>query len=136
MKPLVVVVEDDANALVLWQRELKRHDHGVDVEFFDRAKPALEFISLSHPQAILTDFNLVDSDAGAHIGDFVKAAPGIPVVAYSSSDSEDVLNKCYMLGAISFVNRASSISEDMKIFSTMIEYWGKVHATTIQLRPR
>ena len=101
--PVILVVDDDEDMLVLMQFALERE--GFYPIFSPNAKNVMEIIAQHQPKVVLLDIKM-DGINGADICQAIKLSPpiaAIPVVIYSANENiRDLTVNC---GADSFLSK-------------------------------
>ncbi|MEB2344507.1 MAG: response regulator [Deltaproteobacteria bacterium] len=111
-RPLLLLVDDDADDVTIALRAIGRAGLPVEVETCSNGREALEALHLSEgggeplrPQVIFLDLRMPQVD-GFEVLRRLRDAPrtrGIPVVVISSSQQPEDVRRSYELGANSYL---------------------------------
>jgi two-component system, response regulator len=135
----ILVAEDDPANVELLAHVLD-HDRGSDaVHFVPDGEAALDFIfcrghyesrSPEHPpKLVLLDMALPKLD-GLRVLQEIKRNPktqAIPVVIFTSSNSDKNVAQCYRLGANSYVEKPADFGEFQERVKEVCRYWLQVN---------
>lgn len=125
----ILVVEDSLadTKMVLWA--LDRNKHGKSVVTLIDGDQAMAYLRKREdgfvPSLILLDLNLPKKDGWQVLAE-CKADPalkGIPIVVFSTSQSESDVKRCYALGANSFISKPFDLDEFQKAIGLIEDYW-------------
>jgi two-component system response regulator len=131
MKPVILLVEDNADDEALALRAFEKHNLGNDIIV---ARDGAEAIDILHgsarddlrvPQVILLDLKLPKID-GLEVLRRIRADQRtrlIPVVVLTSSDEERDLVTSYDLGANSYVVKPVDFSQFVEAVRQLGMYW-------------
>lgn len=131
----IVSIEDNEPDFVLLDRALKAvEDIDIDLINIKNGKNAIDFLykkneytSAPTPNVIILDINLPKIN-GHEILRSIKKDPHlrtIPVIIFSTSDSEKDIEESYALYANSYITKTFNIQELFKKIATMADYWLK-----------
>ena len=101
--PKIIIVEDDPMILEIYQKKFA--DAGFEVFPVETAEQALHVAKREKVDAVMTDLIMPKMD-GFAVLEKVKADPQlrlIPVLMLTSTDDQVEINRCYALGANSYV---------------------------------
>jgi len=106
----ILVVED--NQLILKVIETKLKKEGYEVINCENGKEAIERISDSLPDLVITDI-MLPYNSGLEIVNFVKAKlqKNIPVIVLSGLGQEKTIEEAFKLGADDYMTKPFSLSE-------------------------
>lgn len=102
----------------------------MDIINIGDGKEALEYIhknSTKIPDLIILDINL-PSISGIEILKILKnnnKYKHIPIIVFTTSDSEDDINKCYELYANSYITKTFEVNDLFKKIHSLGEFWLK-----------
>jgi len=106
----ILVVED--NQLILKVIETKLKKEGYEVINCENGKEAIERISDSLPDLVITDI-MLPYNSGLEIVNFVKEKlqKNIPVIVLSGLGQEKTIEEAFKLGADDYMTKPFSLSE-------------------------
>jgi len=106
----ILVVED--NHLILKVIETKLKKEGYDVISCENGKEAIEKITHSSPDLVITDI-MLPYNSGLEIVSFVKVnlKKNIPVIVLSGMGQEKTIEEAFKLGADDYMTKPFSLSE-------------------------
>jgi CheY-like chemotaxis protein len=128
----ILVVEDSSldTKLVLWA--LDQNKRGKNVVTMDDGQQAMAYLKEKepglHPALILLDLNLPKKD-GWEVLSECKADPvlrAIPIVVFTTSQSEADIRRGYALGANSFVTKPFDLDDFQRAIELIENYWLKL----------
>jgi CheY-like chemotaxis protein len=135
---IILMADDDAEDRQLVRDALREggFDHELrcvrdGVELFDYLRRRGEFAdapSAPRPDIILLDFKMPRKD-GREVLAEIKADPQlrrIPVIALTTSNTEDDISFSYYSGGNSYVSKPTSFREWVEILRIMSDYWFRV----------
>jgi DNA-binding response OmpR family regulator len=106
----ILVVED--NQLILKVIETKLKKEGYDVISCENGKEAIEKITHSLPDLVITDI-MLPYNSGLEIVSFVKVGlkKNIPIIVLSGMGQERTIEEAFKLGADDYMTKPFSLSE-------------------------
>jgi len=106
----ILLVED--NQLILKVIETKLKKEGYDVISCENGKEAIERITHSLPDLVITDI-MLPYNSGLEIVSFVKVGlkKNIPVIVLSGMGQEKTIEEAFKLGADDYMTKPFSLSE-------------------------
>jgi DNA-binding response OmpR family regulator len=106
----ILLVED--NQLILKVIETKLKKEGYDVISCENGKEAIEKITHSLPDLVITDI-MLPYNSGLEIVSFVKVGlkKNIPVIVLSGMGQEKTIEEAFKLGADDYMTKPFSLSE-------------------------
>ena len=106
----ILIVED--NQLILKMIETKLKKEGYEVINCENGKEAIERISDSLPDLVITDI-MLPYNSGLEIVNFVKAKlqKNIPVIVLSGLGQEKTIEEAFKLGADDYMTKPFNLSE-------------------------
>ncbi len=141
MERPIWIIDDELGILESLKGILE--DEGYSVEIFLLAKPALEKLGHTSPQAIFLDLWLKDADGFEVLSKIKEKAPSLPVIIISGHGTIDSAVKALKMGAFDFIEkplsyeriivslenalRYSKLKEEVRLLKTQI--LGKVELT-------
>lgn len=136
LKPLVYLVEDDADDQYMFKMLIKDLALDIDVCMFENGFLLYEALTKSIqmdeeaitdllPDIILLDLNLPVWNGKKTLRVIKKdeRLKQIPIVIYSTSKSEYDINDCYLLGANSFITKAAEFEKIQDQIKQIFTYW-------------
>lgn len=138
-RPLeILLVEDSQQDVVITCQALSRsqlkhrlwvaRDGQEALDFLFRREPYDEPARAPRPELVLLDLNLPKVN-GFDVLRSVKTDPllrRIPVVILSTSEREEDITSCYLLGANTFIPKPLEFDKFQNIIRVVYEYWGQV----------
>jgi len=122
--PLVLVIEDNISDVFLLERALNKQDLGVELLHLADGDQALAFLrraaassDMPIPSLILMDLNLPKHNGEEILREIrgVRHLSGIPVCAWSSSQSQQDQTVLMELGVARFVTKPLGLDQFMEI---------------------
>ena len=131
--PLIIVVDDDPEDLVLFQMALKELDSKFPVELITAESGSVLLNTLNDwfrnhhppPDLILFDLNMPVMD-GMQVLRNLKSDlrfRSIPIVAFTTSSDQASVDSCYELGANAFMTKPASLEELVEMVSMIVNFW-------------
>lgn len=123
---LVYVAEDDPDDRIILSEAFR--ENGIELSslrFALDGQELMEIIQQEIPSLLILDLNLPRKDGREVLRD-LKSNPAyrkIPVVVLTTSNSQAEVEKCYDLGANSFVVKPDSYIELVNIVRCIKEFW-------------
>ncbi|EMG37999.1 CheY-like receiver domain and winged-helix DNA-binding domain containing response regulator [Desulfocurvibacter africanus PCS] len=134
-KPVILLIEDNPGDVRLTCKTLEKRKIEAEVVVVKDGAEAMAYLRQSERQAdarlpdiILLDLNLPKKD-GREILAEIKQDPQlmvIPVIALTSSKSEDDVVRSYRLQANSYIIKPSSWDEYERVISATLNYWLRI----------
>ncbi|GAB3281412.1 response regulator [Larkinella harenae] len=123
----VLIVDDDEDDQFLIQLAFQQTSEKFRLQFASDGTQVLERIRKPTflPDLILLDLNM-PTISGFDVLKQIKNSPRyrhIPVIILSTSDSEIDINRCYELGANTFMVKPSSQNELRDLANLVRQYW-------------
>lgn len=132
--PLILVAEDDEDDRMLAAEAMVRAGLQSDVRFFEDGIELMEHLSETvtekneddlDREIILLDINMPRKDGWSVLKD-LKADDrfsSIPVILLTTSSSQPDVERCYRMGANSFITKPQSFSGLVELVSEVSQYW-------------
>ena len=133
---IILIAEDDPDDQLLIRDALRTAnvDHRLVFltdghELIDYLNQRGEFTDAStapRPSLILLDLNMPRMDGRKALAE-IKSNENtrrIPVIVFTTSDSEADIHKCYDLGGNAYVVKPEDFNELVRIMRTLNEHWG------------
>lgn len=125
---LVLVVEDSAEDREAIQRALTRSHPELELEFAldgDAAIARLSAPGLERPALLLLDLNLPGRDGYQVLAD-LRANPdlaALKIIVFTSSTTSADIERCYALGADSYVYKPVNFHLFRTVLQGAVDYW-------------
>lgn len=131
----LIVAEDDPEDRILLEKALGGQILERELRFLDNGKELLDFLKRrgkfadeppqANPLLVLLDLNMpvmTGLEALAEIKNCTKLRK-IPVVVMSTSDSASSIERCYELGANSYIVKPSNFTTLSRKIDNVLKYW-------------
>lgn len=130
----ILVIEDDADDLMLIEEAFKTLGYENEMRFFADAPTALHCLQTEeiNPFLIISDLNMPRMN-GFELRDIIRedkrlSQKCIPYVFLSTSADKDAVYKAYTLSAQGYFQKPNSISQLKETLRSMVEYWRKCYS--------
>jgi CheY-like chemotaxis protein len=133
-KLFILIAEDDADDRFLFKTAFEEKGYPDDIEFVENGIELLKFLQAieekkpkerQYPSFILLDLNMPKKD-GREVLKEIKQHPEfkkIPVVVFTTTNSENEIRRCYELGANTYVVKPVSFDSLLKVVEEIRKYW-------------
>lgn len=133
-KLFILIAEDDADDRFLFKTAFEEKGYEDDIEFVENGIELLRFLynieekkpkDRQYPSFILLDLNMPKKD-GREVLKEIKQHPEfkkIPVVVFTTTNSENEIRRCYELGANTYVVKPVSFDSLLKVVEEIRKYW-------------
>lgn len=133
-KLFILIAEDDADDRFLFKTAFEEKGYEDDIEFVENGIELLKFLyaieeknpkERHYPSFILLDLNMPKKD-GREVLKEIKQHPEfkkIPVVVFTTTNSENEIRRCYELGANTYVVKPVSFDSLLKVVEEIRKYW-------------
>ena len=129
----ILVVEDSVADFQTMQRLFRKAEITNPVDHCETGQEAIDYLEKlkvkaedkTIPGLILLDLNLPGVN-GREILKQVKSSDqlkSIPVIIFTTSDSEKDINECYLQGANSYVTKPVDLDKFREVIDTIKSYW-------------
>lgn len=128
----ILIAEDDVDDRFLLKKAFEESGFTESVDFVDNGIQLLEYLKQSqqaqrqnYPRLILLDLNMPRMD-GKQVLKEIKEDPEfkkIPVVVFTTSRNELIINKCYEMGANTYIIKPVSFEGLLSIVQQLKSYW-------------
>ena len=125
----IVIIEDNAADAKILRLALSRLDRGIETVVLEDGARALEFFG-KNAEAWRCDLIILDLNlprvSGFDVLEFLKSGADLkstPVVILSGSRSQQDVQRCYTLGANSYICKPTGIEQVFSMAAHIIEYW-------------
>lgn len=120
---IVVIVDDDPDAIDLWRREIEASKFIGTASFCATIDEAITALQSTKPDLIVSDLKVDGNFDTYHIKKFRQIHPETSLVCYSALFDMQIIEKIYRAGANSFVHRDNDINKDIKMMKAILKYW-------------
>jgi DNA-binding response OmpR family regulator len=135
---LLLLIEDDPNDILLFEKAISRNPFGVELVVIRDGEKAISYLSGNGdtsgqpaPDLVLLDLKL-PRKSGFEVLEWIKKHPvlhTVPVIILSSSKQTQDLKTAYSLGANSYLVKPTGFSELNKLIEDLGSYWFKHNQT-------
>ncbi|HKA13924.1 MAG TPA: response regulator [Myxococcota bacterium] len=141
-EPTIVLIDDDWDDIAVALRAARREQLPVEISVFQDARDVLDALGVDgnggsngkaylHPRAIFLDLRMPRID-GWEILRRLRASPrtrDVPVIVQSWSTRAEDIERCYALGANSFVAKRVAPGRPGLYFTDAVRYWIQLNQT-------
>jgi CheY-like chemotaxis protein len=131
--PCILVAEDDPDDRLLARDAFAGNERAVDLRFVADGVELMEYLlragrypgAAPSPDLVLLDLNLPRKDGREALAE-IRAHPDLrrlPVVVLTTSAAPNDIERCYELGANSFITKPSSFEELVALARLIDKYW-------------
>ena len=140
-KLFILIAEDDADDRLLFKTAFEEKGYKDQIEFVENGIELWKFLeNISkratneriYPSFILLDLNMPKKD-GREVLREIKQHPEfkkIPVVVFTTTNSENEVKRCYELGANTYVVKPVSFDSLLKVVEEIRMYWQNAATVT------
>jgi CheY-like chemotaxis protein len=133
-KLFILIAEDDADDRFLFKTAFEEKGYKDQIEFVENGIELWRFLQdiekrdpekRNYPSFILLDLNMPKKD-GREVLREIKQHPvfkKIPVVVFTTTNSENEVKRCYELGANTYVVKPVSFDSLLKVVEEIRMYW-------------
>ncbi len=133
-KLFILIAEDDADDRFLFKTAFEEKGYDDQIEFVENGIELWKFLQniadkqvdlRMYPSFILLDLNMPKKD-GREVLREIKQHPEfkkIPVVVFTTTNSENEVKRCYELGANTYVVKPVSFDSLLKVVEEIRMYW-------------
>jgi two-component system response regulator RpfG len=121
--PTVLVIDDQATSRQILAQIVRSIDESLDIESFDSAQPALDWLRDNPADLILTDYKMPGMN-GIEFLEQARAIPQIhivPIVMITSHEQSDIRYQALELGATDFINKPIDHAECRARFRNLLQ---------------
>jgi two-component system response regulator len=127
----ILIAEDDPDDRFLLKKAFEENNATERIDFVENGVQVLEFLKNIHganqhyPNIILLDLNMPRKD-GRQVLQEIKEdeeLKKIPVIIFTTSRNDLVIDKCYELGANSYIIKPVSFDSLLKVVERLRTYW-------------
>ena len=140
-KLFILIAEDDADDRFLFKTAFEEKGYKDQIEFVENGIELWNFLQdisqkgiteKTYPSFILLDLNMPKKD-GREVLREIKQHPEfkkIPVVVFTTTNSENEVKRCYELGANTYVVKPVSFDSLLKVVEEIRMYWQNAATVT------
>lgn len=130
-KFVILIAEDDADDRYLLKMAFAEKGLTDNIHFAENGKDVIEYLAKNKlhlqqlPKLILLDLNMPQKDGRQVLREIKENSEykKIPVVVFSTSKNEVVIEKCYELGANSYIIKPISFDGLLQVVEQIRAYW-------------
>jgi CheY-like chemotaxis protein len=135
VRPTVLLIEDDANDVALFQHACKAASVSFSLLPIDDSEKALAYLGgdgefsdrAAHPfpALVLLDWKMPRM-AGCELLKTLRTTPAfrhVPVIAFTASQNIDDINNAYQIGANSYLLKPDKLEELVEMARVIDKYW-------------
>ena len=129
-RPLILMIEHDADDRDLTRDVFKDQQYPIDIEFIESGDEVIHYLTAANekkqlPNLILLNVQLPPRDGMETLRDIKTHEQfyNIPVVMLSESNMPDIINESYRSGANSFIRKPSTSKGTYDTINAFIQYW-------------
>jgi CheY-like chemotaxis protein len=137
LRTSILIAEDDADDRFLLQSAFSENGYTENIEFVENGVEVMNYlkdrIKGNYPSFILLDLNMPKKN-GREVLKEIKEHPElkkIPVIIFTTTKNETEINRCYELGANSYIVKPSSFAILLNIIRQIRDYWLVTSATPV-----
>lgn len=138
-KPMTILLaDDDEDDRMLIMDAIKENNFSDEIVFVEDGEELLDYLCnkgkhsdvrmAPKPNLILLDLNMPRRDGREALKE-IKADPilkKIPVIVFTTSDSDKDISNTYELGGNSFITKPMSFTHLVKVIKEIHDYWFKL----------
>ena len=132
-RQFILVAEDDIDDKCMLQMIFEDSGKGDLLEFVENGLELINFLdniqqnedTLVYPRFILLDLNMPKMDGRQALKELKEhnSYKRIPVIIFSTTKNETEINRCYELGANSYIVKPNNYKDLMQIMDAIASYW-------------
>ena len=132
LRPPILIAEDDADDRFLLQTAFVENGYTDAINFVENGVDVMNYLrnlaegdNAVYPSFILLDLNMPKKN-GREVLKEIKEHPELkksPVIIFTTTKNELEINRCYELGANSYIVKPSSFELLLKIIDQIRNYW-------------
>lgn len=137
LRTSILIAEDDADDRFLLQSAFSENGYTENIDFVENGVEVMNYLKDrnygNYPSFILLDLNMPKKN-GREVLKEIKEHPElkrIPVIIFTTTKNETEINRCYDLGANSYIVKPSSFAILLNIIRLIRDYWLVVSATPV-----
>jgi CheY-like chemotaxis protein len=124
-EPWILVVEDNADDLILIDRARRRVAPGVEMRAVGSSREAIEALHWAHPSLILLDLQLENAN-GLDLLELIRSHPtagASPVLCMSGRDDDRTVSAAYAASANGFMVKLANYDAFFDGVCQTLRYW-------------
>jgi CheY-like chemotaxis protein len=129
----IVLVEDNPADAMMLKTALVRSGCLVEISVITDGQDAVDFFAAhARPGSLPCDLVLLDLNlprlSGFEVLDFIRGREdlkGLPVVVMSGSSAADEIERCYRIGANSYICKRTDLGEILEVGAQLVRYWSR-----------
>lgn len=127
----ILIAEDDADDRFLMQKAFEENGVGEHIHFVENGLMVMEHLkklrlrNQHYPTLIILDLNMPQKD-GREVLQEIKedeVYKKIPVIVFTTSSNELVIDKCYEAGANTYIIKPLSFDKLLQVVECIKSYW-------------
>lgn len=127
----ILIAEDDADDRFLMQKAFEENGVGEHIHFVENGLLVMEYLkklrlrNQHYPTLIILDLNMPQKD-GREVLQEIKedeVYKKIPVIVFTTSSNELVIDKCYEAGANTYIIKPLSFDKLLQVVECIKSYW-------------
>lgn len=129
LKAPILIAEDDADDRFLLKTAFAENGYTDAIDWVENGVEVMNYLhgqdKSTYPAFILLDLNMPKKN-GREVLKEIKEHPDlkkIPVIIFTTTKNEKEINRCYELGANSYIVKPSSFELLLKIIRQVRNYW-------------
>ena len=131
-KNSILIAEDDADDRFLLKKAFEENNSEQgSIQFVENGLQVMEYLQKirterkPYPSLIILDLNMPEKDGKEVLREIKEneAYKSIAVIVLTTSGNETVINRCYALGANSYIKKPISFDNLLKVVELIKSYW-------------
>lgn len=130
----ILIADDDADDRYLLETAFSEKGYTERIDFVENGVEALNYLlnikadkdnQIRYPRFVLLDLNMPKKD-GREVLREMKANPElkkIPVIVFTTTKNENEINRCYELGANTYIIKPVSFDALLNVVENIRSYW-------------
>jgi two-component system response regulator len=147
-KVLLLIVDDDEDDFFIMNKALSKSGFNCEIERLTDGKELLEYLACDtsamdgkiceRPVMILMDLNMPRMDGREALKKIKEDTRlrDIPVIIFTTSNSEQDIQNCYKLGANSYIQKPADFNTLVNCFTILGTYWFQTVDLPVHQHPR
>ena len=127
----ILIAEDDPDDRFLLKKAFEENKAEETIVFVENGIKVLEYLkeirqsNHAYPNLIILDLNMPFKNGKDVLQELKEdsALKKIPVIIFSTSSNETVIDKCYQLGANTYIIKPISFEQLLKVVERLKSYW-------------
>ena len=131
-KNSILIAEDDADDRFLLKKAFEENNSEQgSIQFVENGLQVLAYLQKiqterqTYPSLIILDLNMPEKDGKEVLREIKEneAFKSIPVIVLTTSGNETVINRCYALGANSYIKKPIHFDDLLQVVERIKAYW-------------